>query len=277
MKGYPTNTLYCTKALRRSGTEILVGHIFIPVLSLTSVLICLLPNHTGIPAWVVFLVNILLTLQIVGLQHELIHEPKSRTNWNLLLRLNLHVYSPFTPGFEEYRRLHWLHHQYENTENDPDYPMVRGSRLRAAVILAFAPEYWFFYAIRYNLVSQEFWPLYAFRLTVWFAYVAIIGLENYVLLFLLPAKIALALGFTVFSYECHTDNAGRRRGTTNLRARFPSIHKLIKFLIGPYSYNSSHFHAVHHAYPWISGRKLGIIRENRYGSMPEFPTRMSLF
>jgi fatty acid desaturase len=247
--------------LRRSRAEAIAINALIPCLSVFSMAICVLPGYGVLPAWVVFLLNVSLTTQIVALTHELIHEPRAQTRANLPLRINFHVYSPFTVGFDEYRTLHLLHHKYSNSGQDPDYFMVKGGRLRSFLYLCFAPEYWFFYVLFHKKTQPHFVPLYLMRLLVLGAFIYIAGWQAYVLLFFIPAKLSYGLSFFIFSHEAHTDHEGKREGVYNLRVRFPLIHRSLKLIIGPYAYHIAHHHANHHEYPWVSGRKLGLISE----------------
>lgn len=255
---------------RRSRSEVLLINLLIPTLSLISVAICLLPRMGFLPNWLVFTLNIILTTHIVALTHELIHEPKSSTAWNWLLRLNLHLYSPATLGFDELRRLHLLHHFHADTPLDPDYFLIQGGRLRSFFTLAFAPEFWFFSALRRHEIQSRFWILQIIRIFVFLLFVMAVGLENYFLLFYIPSKISFAIGFLIFSYESHTDLEGKHDRTYNLKARFPSIHSLLKVLIGSYAYHIAFDHASHHKFPWVSGKKLGLISELNC-DLPERP------
>lgn len=248
-----------TQVFKRSQTEVTLFNVLIPLLPIVSVSICLLPNMSLVPWWVIFLINMALTTQIVALQHELLHEPRAATRSNWLLRTNLHVYTPFTVGFDDYQKLHLLHHQHVNQDNDPDFPMVKGGPLSSFGILAFAPEYWFFYVVRNRLTGDKFWVFYAFRIITLVLYVSILGPWAYFFLYLLPSKVAFALSFFVFSYEAHTDVQGQRSGFYNLIGRFPIISTLTKWTIGPYAYNIAFYHATHHEFPWMSGRKLSSI------------------
>lgn len=247
--------------LHRSRTEIVAFNILIPFLSLVSMAICFLPKYGLIPSWIVCLLNIALTSQIVALTHELMHEPSSETKWNYFLKLNFHVYSPFTVGFEEYKRLHALHHMNENTDKDPDYFMVKGGRLRSLLLLAFAPEYWFFYVLKNKQTQNHFWIFYCLRILLLICFVFNVGFLAYLALFFVPSKLSYGLSFLIFSHEAHTNELGERKGTYNLSLSWSFITKLLKIFVGPYGFNIAFNHANHHLYPWVSGRKLGLITQ----------------
>lgn len=236
MRALDTETL---KSFKRTGFEIFALNIMIPLLALASISICLLPQYGIVPAWVVFVANIMMTTQIAIMTHELIHEPNSKTNWNLPLRINFHVYSPFTVGFAEYKRLHGLHHaNANNPETDPDYFFIKGGRIRAFLTLAFAPEYLFFYVLRKGETQPGFFVLYALRLAVYAAYIYMLGLTTFLLLFFIPAKIAWGLGFMLFSYESHISPQGKRERDDgyNLEPKSAIMRFLLKSSAGPYAY-----------------------------------------
>lgn len=262
---------------RRSSLEVVLCNILNPVLSLISIGICLLPRYGILPYWVVFLINLFLASQIALIVHELTHEPDSKTRWNWLLRLNIHATSPFIFGFDEYKRMHLLHHMNTNQDEDPDYFMVKGGKLRSFICLAFAHEYWFFYALRHRQTQPGFLPLYIARLAILFAYIYIVGFANYFFLFFLTSKLSYGLSFFVFSHESHTNEDGLREGSYNLKARFPFIHKLLKLLIGSYAYHIAHVHGTHHKYPWVSGRKLGLLTEKAQREGIDLPSRQLMY
>lgn len=240
----------------RSSTARAIMLALVPALCLTSFAICVLPQIGVVPAWVVFVVNVALTIRIVALHHELIHESKANVDWNPLIMLNLHIYTPFTVGFAELRKLHLLHHQHTNTDGDPDYPMVKGGRLRSVLGLAFMPEYWFFYALKHRLVSSNFWRLLAVRSVVLAVFVYVVGVEVYLVLYLLPSKIANAVLYMLFSYDVHTDDDGERRGNHNFLPMWSAPGTLARWFIGRVAYNGSYHHATHHRYPWVRGDRL---------------------
>ena len=244
------------RSLRRSDAELRGMTYAIPLLAVSSVLLCLLPQYTAIPAWMVVLINVPLTIRIIGMNHELFHEPLSRVKPHFLLRLNLHVYTPLTVGFDEYRALHLRHHARYNHERDPDYWLIRGGKVNALWRLAFAPEYWFLYCVRHRILSDDFWLLFGGRQLVLAGYILLIGMESYLLVYLLATKIAFALSFLVFSFESHTNRVGEPHGVWNLTPRLTVLNRLILWVIGPYAYNIAYHHASHHAYPWISGARL---------------------
>ncbi len=264
-------------AYRRTTREIRWMTYAVPLLSVMSVLLCLIPEITSVPAWAIFLVNIPLTIRIVGMNHELFHEPPSKLGGNLLLRLNLHVYTPLTIGFDEYRELHLRHHAYDNSDRDPDFRMIRDGKHNALWRLALAPEYWFLYCMKHGILSRDFWLLHTGRMLVLAGYVALVGVENYLLLFLLPTKLAFALSFLVFSYESHTDATGKPRSIWNLKPRLTLLNRAIYWSIGPYAYNIAYHHATHHAYPWVSGVKLSDVRGPDFPLAHGFPERSVLF
>jgi fatty acid desaturase len=226
-----------------------------------------------IPFYIVFLVNIVLTSKIAVLTHELVHEPESYTRWNWLLRLNIHMTSPFIFGFDEYKKMHLLHHGSTNTEQDPDYFMVKGGRIRSFVSLAFANEYWFFYALLHRQTQPGFLFLQIARLAIFFTYVYVLGFSNYLFLFFLPSKLSYGLSFYIFSHESHTNTVGLREGSYNLIPRFSFVHKLLKLVIGVYGYNIAYFHNTHHTYPWISGKKLHTVTATLQNQENILPSR----
>lgn len=253
------NVIEKTQCMSNSKFELITFSILVPLLSVLSIVICLLPEYLGVPELVVFLLNIILTIIIAGFVHELIHANKSNYMWNYLLRINLHIYTPFTLGFNDIRKIHLAHHRHTNGSKDPDYPCVKGGKIRSFISLAFLPEVQFFGAIKHGMWDRESWITYPIRMIILISYIALIGLENYLLLYLLATKVAYSISFYLFSYEAHTNNDGDRVDVVNLVGPFPLLSKL---LIGPYAYNIAHCHAAHHAFPWVSGRKLNLLDEN---------------
>lgn len=262
------------QSLRRSSAEILALNVLIPLLALVSSGICLLPEKLGVPPWMIFFANIVLTTQIAILTHELIHEPASATRWNLPLRINLHLYSPFTVGFAEYRRLHGLHHVNANCpESDPDYFFIRGGGLRAFLTLAFAPEYLFFYVLHKKEAQPDFYAFHLCRNGLLLGYIYLLGFWTFALLFFIPAKLAWGIGFLLFSYESHIDEHGIREGSFNLEPQSALLRMLLKLLVGPYAYYVAFSHASHHAYPRASGRKRGRLSGLREQKNTRLPAR----
>ena len=203
-------------------------------------------------ALLVFVLNYCLTLRIIGLKHELIHTARpqgfSLSYW--LIRMNLHVYSPFTLGFDEYKRVHLLHHSATNTPRDPDFLMVKDGKLNAWLRLPFTPEHWFFFAVRRRLVSKDFWFLYVLRLAFLMFAVYEISFGNYLLYFLLPSKLAYLFGFLIFALECHIDENDLK--DSNVKLRWPVVQKVLRLAVGPFTYNGTFYHAVHHRFPRVS-------------------------
>ncbi|MFB2772481.1 fatty acid desaturase [Pelatocladus sp. BLCC-F211] len=262
---------------RRSSLEIIIFNILIPLFALASIGVCLLPQYGILPGWIVFGINFVLATQIAILTHELIHEPNSKTNWNYLLRLNLHLYSPFTFGFAEYKKLHCLHHAHANDpEQDPDYFFIQGGRLRAFICLAFAPEYLFFYALRKGKTQPGFYILQSIRIAVFLAYIYFIGLQNIFFLFFIPSKLSWGIGFLLFSYESHISSKGDRDGNYNLEPHSGVLRNFLKLLVGPYAYYVAFSHASHHMYPQISGRKIGQLLEHLKERGISLPARQVL-
>jgi hypothetical protein len=254
-----------SKLYRRSQMEIILINLLVPTLSLISILMCLAPRMGFQQSWLVFVINIILTTHIAALTHELMHEPKSSTDWNWLLKINLHLYSPATLGFSELRRLHLLHHLHADTPLDPDYFLIDGGRFRSFFVLAFAPEFWFFSALRMKETQSNFWVLQTTRVLLFTIFLCVLGWEDFILLFYIPSKISFAVGFLIFSYESHTDFEGKNHNNTyNLKPKFNIVHTFLKLVIGSYSYNIAFNHAIHHRLPWASGRKLGAINEEQY-------------
>lgn len=243
-------------SLRRSPTEQAIAHILVPALCLTTFCICALPQMGMVPAWVVFIVNMALTVRISALSHELVHERSANVDRNPLIRLNLHIYTPLSLGFAELRKLHLLHHRHLNSDGDPDYPMIKGGRLRSLLGLAFMPEHWFFYALKHRLISADFWRLWAVRCAILAVFIYVVGLEAYLAFYLLPVKIATAVLYLVFSYDAHTDDDGRRRGSYNISPKWVVPALLARPLVGQVACNASYYHATHHRYPWISANRL---------------------
>lgn len=226
--------------------------------SIVAMSVCTLFDPLLIPflpfgAPLVFALNYCLTLRIIGLKHELIHTRRpqgfSLSYW--LIRMNLHVYSPFTLGFDEYKRLHLCHHGYTNTSRDPDYLLVKDGKLNAWLRLPFTPEHWFFFAVRRRMVSKDFWFLYSLRLAFLAFAVSQIGFASYLLYFLLPSKLAYLFGFLIFALECHIDE-NDVRGIFNVELRWPIVQKVLRVAAGPFTYNGTFFHAVHHRFPRVS-------------------------
>ncbi len=242
--------------LRRSFLEIFVYNIIIPILALTMMGICFLYSYGLLPAFVAFFLNVILSSRYITSIHELIHEPDSKTRWNWLLKLNILVDSPFTVGFNELRQMHQLHHIHTNTDKDPDYFLVRGSRIRSLLLLAFVSEYYFFYILRRRKFGRSFLLLYVARLAIFTIVIYIIGLTNFFIFAFLPSKLAFSLSFFIFSHEAHKSRRGLHNGIYNLTSRFPFVHNLLMLVIGRCAYYVAHDHATHHQYPWVSGRKL---------------------
>jgi hypothetical protein len=236
-----------SKLYRRSQMEIILINLLVPTLSLISILMCLAPRMGFQQSWLVFVINIILTTHIAALTHELMHEPKSSTDWNWLLKINLHLYSPATLGFNELRR-------------------IDGGRFRSFLVLAFAPEFWFFSALRMKETQPNFWILQTIRVLLFAIFLHTVGWQNFLLLFYIPSKISFSIGFLIFSYESHTDGEGGSHDTTyNLNPRFNFVHNLLKLSIGSYAYNNAFNHATHHQFPWASGKRLGSICNHKYG------------
>jgi fatty acid desaturase len=251
------------ETLKRSSVEVLLLNVLIPTLALISIGICLLPRYGVIPAGVVVLANFILASQIPVLTHELIHESHSKTKWNFLLRLNLHLYSPFNFGFAEYKRLHSLHHAHANNPQlDPDYFFTQGSRFRAFIILCFTPEYLFFYALKKGEMQPHFYALQAARIALFLVYIYIVGIQDFFFLFFVPSKISWGIGFLLFSYESHFDSETECSGNYNLEPQSLFLRRLFKYLVGPYGYYVAFSHASHHLYPQVSGRKIGLLLEH---------------
>lgn len=243
-------------SFRRNASERMSAHIAIPVLCLSAFGVSALAVINIIPVWLVFLTQIALSTRIVSLSHELIHSSPVNVNWNFLLRLNMHIYTPLTVGFGELRKLHLLHHQYTNTDNDPDYPVIKGTnKLRSLLGLAFMAEHWFIYVLKHHLISPNFWHLWVIRCIILIGFIYMIGFQNYLLLYLLPLKVASMVVFLMFSYEVHTDDNGAHKDSYNVH-EWPVINPLLRLFTGQTAYNSTVFHATHHRYPWISGWRL---------------------
>lgn len=251
-------TLTETNRLKNSKLEILIINVLATLLPVVSILLCLLPEKIGISPIIIFVLNVILTIVIAGFVHELIHTSESNYKWNYLLRINLHVYTPFTLGFNDIRKVHIAHHSYTNGNKDPDYPCVKGGRIRSFLSLAFLPEVQFFGVIKHKMWDRESLITYPIRIALLIGYIALIGLEDYLLLYLLATKVAYSIAFYLFSSEAHTNDNGEKEGVVNLDGPTPFLSKLF---IGPYAYNIAHLHATHHAYPWVSGRKLHWINE----------------
>ncbi len=243
-------------AFRRSPAEQKATHVLVPTLCLAGFGVCALAQAQIVPAWVAFVANAVLTITISALGHELVHERPADVDRHFLTRLNLHIYTPLSLGFSELRALHLLHHQDTNGGADPDYPLIKDGKLRAFLRLAFMPEHWFFYAIKHRLVSADFWQLWAIRAVILAGFIYWVGLETYLVLYLLPVKIATAVLYLLFSYEAHTDDQGEPRGTYNFRPKWVVPGSLARYLVGRVACNGSYYHATHHRYPWISGNRL---------------------
>lgn len=260
--------------LKRSSLEVLALNILIPALALVSIGICLLPKYQGINFWLIFTLNVVLTTQIAIMTHELIHESSRKTRWNLPLHINLHLYSPFTLGFSEYKRLHGLHHaNANNPKTDPDYFFIRGGRMRAFFALAFAPEYLFFYALRKKETQPGFYLFQVLRIGLFVAYIQVLGPADFLFLFFIPAKLAWGIGFLLFSYESHINEHGEREGTYNLEPRSALLRFLLKLSVGPYAYYVAFSHASHHVYPQVSGRKIGRLARHMEQEWRALPAR----
>lgn len=262
----PTQQITCDSKVmpsrdyfKRSDIEVMAFNLLIPLLSIVSFSLCYLAKLSLVPSLLVFLFNIVVTTHIVTLTHELMHEPSSSTHWNYLLRINLHVYSPFTVGFDEYKRLHTLHHMHENTSMDPDLFMVKGNRFRSFLLLSFAPEYWFFYVLRHHETKDHFWLFWFVRMSILAMFISVVGPVSYFVLFFVPTKISYGVGFLLFSHESHTNEVGERCSAFNLLTQSKALSKVLELVLGPYAFNIAFRHATHHLYPWVSSRKLDFL------------------
>ena len=119
--------------------------------------------------------------------------------------------------------------------------------------------------------------MYAARMVILSSYIFLLGFWTFFLLYLLPTKLAFGISFIIFSYEAHTDERGDRNGSWNLGERFKIVHNLIKLGIGPYAYNIAYYHASHHEYPWVNGRKLSLLTDSNYGLGGNLLTRQLYF
>lgn len=209
--------------------------------------------------------------------HELMHAPQTIVENNLLLNLNFHVYTPFTLGFGEYRKLHLEHHCNSNSINDPDFWLIKDGKLNAFLRVGFAPEYWFLYSIKKGYFNRKSVLFYVLRMFLLSLYIYTVGFEAFVILYLIPTKIAYALTFMTFSYETHIDDTGTPNGSWNLQPHLKLINQIIKVLIGKQAYNIAYYHATHHKYPLIAGKQLNYVNNEVISQQFRLPERHIIF
>ncbi|SDZ07905.1 fatty acid desaturase [Nitrosomonas sp. Nm33] len=212
------------------------------------VLVGLLPPWSLVLSMVVFVVRWMLST------HELLHL-RSACEVDPITRLLPLLLTPLQLGYREYRVIHFRHHRYMATPQDPEYFQLRGGKLRGFINAMSAPEQSYFRWITQQGLDAQLLRGTLMRLVLFVALVGASGLTFF--WYWVPLRFAYGVSYFSFFYCLH--RRGEAYGVYPQKFS-PGTARLFALLFGRDSLMATCHHDIHHAHPHIAARHLAATR-----------------
>lgn len=224
---------------RRYSLQIVVCNVLIYLWFLMA-LVGYAPWWSGIPT-----IFLLLPRWMIAV-HELFHV-RGAFQVNYFIYLLPMLLTPLNVGYREYQDIHFRHHRYMCTPQDPDFYHIRGNKIAAFLNALTAPEQSFFRWLSYKGADFDFIRDSFIRCTLFLALVGFSG-TNF-LWYWLPLRATHAVNYFTFFYGVHRKE--EEYGVYPLNLPVP-IERFFTFVFGRQVVLSVKYHDVHHSLPTIS-------------------------
>lgn len=208
----------------------------------------------GVPAWTLACSLPILLVRWIVTTHELSHLlPAKRADF--ITALAPVLLTCFSLGYRELQDIHYRHHRFMATPQDPEYYQIRGPWLVGLLNAMTSPEQAFLRWVAERRISASLLIGCSTRLVAFVGLIAISG-PNF-LWYWLPMRLTYGFGSFVFFYHLH------RRGEeySVYPLLLPSwAERLGSFLFGRNTLLAICHHDVHHGNPMVKAQYLPIAR-----------------
>lgn len=198
-----------------------------------------------LPLWTMLLSMPILAVRWMVSLHELYHL-KEETKVDFITRLMPPMFTPLSLGYREFQDIHWCHHRFMATPEDPDYYQIRGSKLIGFINALTLPDQAYFRWVACKGIDLPLLGNSLIRLTVFVAMVWLSGLDFF--WYWVPLRFAYGCSGFAFFYCLH--RRGELYGVYPLRFS-PLGERLITLLFGREALSAACHHDIHHADPRV--------------------------
>ncbi|NOT17651.1 MAG: hypothetical protein HOP20_06240 [Sulfuriferula sp.] len=203
-----------------------------------------------VPYWLLLLTTPILIVRWMLAVHEIFHIcATEQLDW--VTRLLPLALTPLFLGYREYRDIHFRHHHYMCTPNDPEYFQLKGGYLSGICNAVTAPEQALYLWLKTHRITPTLAWQFVLHLLLFTSMIYLAGWHF--LYYWLPARISYGVSNFSFFYLLH--RRGHEYGV--YKAHITGIiASLYQLLFGLDALRATQHHDVHHANPRIVAHKL---------------------
>lgn len=213
-----------------------------------------LANFQLMPFWVMALTMPVIVPRWMLAVHELFHVRKSEQVSFIVQWLPM-AFTPFPLGYRQYRAIHFGHHRFMCTKDDPELFQIRGGYLTGLLNAMLVPEQ---SSVRWVIkqgMDKQLALTMLFNAALFAVCIGFIG-WNF-LWYWIPTRLSYGLSSFTFFYALH--RRGSRYGVFSLR--LPGcINKALVMLLGSEAVQATSHHDLHHHNPRIAAYGLSDAR-----------------